>query len=158
MIKNTPDDTDTPDSSGPRPALLLEHNVFIVWKPEYNLGIQIIDEQHRGIVSIINSLHFGMRNNYGKDILAPIIEMMHDYTRIHFQIEEGFLEKIDFPSVEKHRELHSALSVKLIDAGRGNAMGRDPHQFMDFLKNWWIDHICREDLAYRDYVLSSAKK
>ncbi|MDR0517081.1 MAG: hemerythrin family protein [Fibromonadaceae bacterium] len=139
--------------SGFHPALL-EHNIFIVWKPEYNLGISIIDEQHRGIVSTINSLHFGMQNNYGKNMLSPIIDMMHDYTRIHFQIEEGFLEKIDFPNVKKHHELHRDLSSKLVDIGRNSLLDKDPYQFMDFLKNWWISHICNEDLIYKDYVQS----
>jgi hemerythrin len=137
---------------------MLEHNIFIVWNSEYNLGIPIIDEQHRGIVSTINSLHFGMQNNYGKNILSPIIEMMYDYTRIHFQIEESFLEKIDFPNAKRHHELHRDLSSKLVATGNSSLLDKDPYQFMDFLKGWWINHICNEDLIYKNYILSSAKK
>jgi hemerythrin len=130
---------------------MLKHNVFIVWNPEYNLGIPIIDEQHRGIVSTINSLHFGLQNNYGKDMFSPIIDMMHNYTRIHFQLEESFLEKIDSPNAKRHHELHRDLSSKLDDIGRDITLNKDPYQFMDFLKNWWINHICNEDLIYKDY-------
>jgi hemerythrin len=137
---------------------MLEHNVFIVWSPEYNLGIPIIDEQHRGIVSTINSLHFGLQNNYGKNMLSPIVDMMHDYTRIHFQIEESFLEKIDFPNAKMHHKLHLDLSARLDDAGRLSILDKDPYEFLDFLKNWWINHICSEDLIYRDYVISSVEK
>jgi hypothetical protein len=25
---------------------------------------------------------------------------------------------------------------------------------MVFLKNWWINHICNEDLIFRDYLVS----
>jgi hemerythrin len=134
--------------------VMLEHNVFIIWKPEYNLGIPIIDEQHRGIVSTINSLHFGMQNNYVKNILTPIIDMMNDYTRIHFQIEESFLEAIDFPSAKRHHDLHCDLSSKLSNTGRHSMMDKDPRQFMDFLKNWWINHICSEDLIFRNYLFT----
>jgi hemerythrin len=137
---------------------MLEHNVFIVWSSEYNLGIPIIDEQHRGIVSTINSLHFGLQNNFGKHMLSPIIDMMHNYTRIHFQVEESFLEKIDFPHAKKHHELHNDLTTELFNAGKNSVLDKDPYEFMDFLKNWWINHICREDLIYRDYILPSAKK
>ena len=132
--------------------LLLEHNIFIVWKPEYNLGIPIIDEQHRGIVTTINSLHYGMQNNYGRAMLAPIIDMMHDYTRIHFQIEESFQEQIDFPNAKKHHALHSELSAKLSSAGHRSVLDRDPYEFLDFLKEWWIHHICSEDLAFRNFL------
>jgi hemerythrin len=137
---------------------ILEHSVFIVWNPEYNLGIPIIDEQHRGIVSTINSLHFGLQNNYGKNMLSPIIDMMHDYTRIHFQIEESFLEKIDFPHAKKHHELHRDLAVELFQASKSSMTEKDPYEFLAFLKNWWINHICHEDLVYRDYLISSVKK
>ena len=131
--------------------LFLEHGLFIVWKPEYNLGIPIIDEHHRGIVSIMNSLHFGMQNNYAKEILTPIIDMMHDYTRIHFQIEENFLEKIDFPSAKKHHEFHLDLSSRLSKLKKESVLDKDSYQLMDFLKQWWISHICSEDLIYRDH-------
>ena len=122
--------------------ILLEHNLFIVWKPEYNIGIPIIDEQHRGIVTTINSLHFGMQNNYVRNMLNPIVDMMYDYTRIHFQIEEDFLEKIDFPHAKGHKDLHRELSIKLTDSGHRSTLYRDPHEFLGFLKQWWINHIC----------------
>ncbi len=50
--------------------LLLNHNVFIVWEDKYNVGIPIIDEQHRGIVTTINSLHFGIQHDYYTDIIT----------------------------------------------------------------------------------------
>ena len=134
--------------------ILLDHNVFIVWKPEFNLGIPIIDEHHRGIVTTINTLHFGMQHNYVKDVLAPVIDMMYDYTHIHFRIEEHFLEVIDFPNAKMHHGLHEALSSKLADAGRHSMLDKDPYNFLDFLKDWWINHICIEDLVFRNHLFN----
>jgi hemerythrin len=137
--------------------LLIDHNVYIKWSTDYDLGIPIIDDQHRGIVIIINSLHFGMQNVYVKNMLAPIIDMMNHYTRIHFQVEEDFLDLIGVADVERHRELHRELSSKLADAGRKSMFDKDPHQFMDFLKEWWLGHICDEDLKYKDNFRSFAE-
>ena len=137
---------------------LMEQNVFIIWKPEYNLGIPIIDEQHRGIVSTINSLHFGMQTGYIRDILKAVIDMMYDYTRIHFEVEEEFLAKIDYPNAQKHHMLHLDLSSKLSNASRNSLLGKDPHEFMDFLKNWWINHICHEDLIFRNFLVELIEK
>ena len=138
--------------------LFLEHNVFIVWRPKYNLGIRIIDEHHRGIVSIINSLHFGMQNNYVKDVLGPIIDMMHDYTHIHFKIEEDFLKKVDYPNAKKHHEFHTELIIQLNKISRNSIMGKDSYQVLEFLKKWWINHICHDDLLFRDYLFKINKK
>jgi hemerythrin len=129
----------------------MRHNVFIVWKPEYNLGIPIIDEQHRGIVTIINSLYYGMQHNYVNSIIVPIIDMMHDYTQIHFQIEVDLLEKNYFPDIKSHHVLHQKLLTKLNEVGRKTMLDKDPYQFMGFLKEWWINHICKEDMAFRNY-------
>ena len=133
-------------------SILFDRNIFIIWKPEYNLGIPIIDEQHRGIVTIINSLYFGMQHDCIKKIFRPIIAMMENYTNIHFQTEETFLEKVNFPTAAEHHKLHRELSSKLTSIGVTSIMKNDPYEFMEFLKKWWIHHICNEDLIYRNYL------
>ncbi len=133
--------------------ILLHHNVFIVWEEKYNIGIPIIDEQHRGIVTTINSLHFGINNNYFSETFAPFVEMITDYTRIHFQIEENFMEQIDPAFAAGHRELHDKLLSQLMFTGHKSQYDKDPKEFLGFLKNWWINHICNEDLMFRNYLL-----
>jgi hemerythrin len=142
-------------SNKPR-KVLLEHHVFISWDPKYNLGIPIIDEQHRGIVTTINSLHFGIQNNFINSTFAAIVQMMMDYTKIHFEIEEAFLETINYSQAKEHKELHNILLDQLVSTGKQSLSNKDPKQFMDFLKSWWINHICDEDLKYKDYLVASS--
>ena len=127
----------------------LVHNIFIVWNPEYDLGIPIIDEQHRGIVTIINSLYYGTQNHYIKNILSPTIGMLRSYADIHFQTEEHFLESINFPDIAKHRLLHKEYTSKLAKVERGISIDKDPRQLMVFLKDWWLGHICEEDMLFK---------
>ena len=131
-----------------------DHLIYIAWKPEYNLGIPIIDEQHRGIVSIINSLYYGMQHTYMQGFLAPIVDMLHNYTRIHFQIEEHFLEQSDYPDLKNHIILHQELIAKLDEVGRKSLLEGDPYQLMVFLKNWWLHHICEVDMQYKDHIIT----
>jgi hemerythrin len=133
------------------------HNVYIIWKPEYDLGIPIVDEQHRGIVTIINSLYYGMQNKYGEDLLVPVNGMINEYTRIHFKIEENFLEKFNYPELKEHKEAHRELIDKLNKIGKESLHLHDPKEFMDFLKEWWINHICHKDRAFLDYLLKAQK-
>ena len=128
----------------------LEHNVFIVWKAEYELGIPIIDEQHRGVVTIINSLHYGTQSSNIKNILSPTIGMLHSYADIHFQTEEYFLKTINYPDAANHRLLHQEYTSKLAGIERESSADRDPHQLMCFLKKWWLGHICEEDMLFKN--------
>jgi len=133
---------------------LFKHNLFIVWKPEYDLGIPIIDEQHRGIVTTINSLFYAMQNKHGENVLKPVIGMVTEYTHIHFEIEENFLRKCGFTDVEKHSELHNELKRALSNVGNKSMWEHNPQEFLEFLKNWWIDHICNKDRVFRDYIFN----
>ena len=132
--------------------------VFIAWKPEYELGIPIADEQHRGIVSTINSLYYAMRNKQGEKLLQPVIGMVVEYTRIHFEIEVAILRQCGFPDAEHHNQLHSELFDTLMRVGRKSAWDRDPHSFMEFLKAWWISHICDKDRMFRDFLRGRAPR
>ena len=133
---------------------LLYHNVLIAWEPSYNLGIPIVDEQHRGVVTTINSLYYGMQHKHGESMLVPIINMIYDYTRVHFDIEESFLERCSYPDMKNHRALHAELTDTLTKVGRKSILSKDPYQFLDFLKTWWIDHICDKDKVFRGYILT----
>jgi hemerythrin len=131
---------------------MLNHNILIVWEPAYNLGIPIVDEQHRGIVSTINSLCYGIQNKHGNEILRPVIGMVSEYTRIHFEIEEDFLKKCGYPNLENHRILHKELTSALSHTSKDSIWNKDPQEFLNFLKDWWINHICKEDRVFSQYV------
>ena len=131
---------------------VLNHSILIVWKPDYNLGIPIVDEQHRGIVSTINSLCYAIQNKQGNQILQPVTSMVTEYTRIHFELEEDFLQKCGYPNLEAHRTLHKELTNALSHVSKESIWNRDPQEFLDFLKDWWINHICKEDLVFTHYL------
>ena len=137
---------------------LTPHTVFIVWKPEYNLGIPVIDEQHRGIVTTINSLYYALQHQLGENLLKPVIGMVNEYTRLHFAIEEDFQAKCGFPGAERHHGWHLELLNKLSRVGRKSQWDHDPHSFLEFLKEWWIVHICEQDRVFRDYLRDARLK
>ena len=86
--------------------------LYIVWDESNNLGIPIIDEQHRGIVTIINSLHHCIRQGQGEDAIRPIMTMLEQYTVIHFKTEEWFMKEAGYPELEAHLALHRNLAAK----------------------------------------------
>jgi hemerythrin-like metal-binding protein len=126
--------------------------LYIVWNESNNVGISIIDEQHRGIISTINSLYHFIQRGQGEDILRSIMVMLVQYTNIHFNTEETLMEESGYPEIEGHRELHQSLYDKTkamsFDAGRNT----DPEKVLRFLKEWWLGHINKEDKKYVPYL------
>ncbi|MDR2964755.1 MAG: hypothetical protein LBU88_03165, partial [Treponema sp.] len=57
-----------------------------------------------------------------------------------------------------HESLHKELTDELHQFRRLNILKKDHFQFLDFLKKWWIDHICDKDRQFRDYLLEDPKR
>ena len=150
MISNN---THENNKKGGAHSASLEHNLFVIWKPEYDLGINVIDEQHRGIVAIINSLYYGAQSDHIKNLFSATSSMLHSYADIHFQTEEFFLDTIGYPGAADHRLLHQEYTSKLAEIDRERSACSDPHLLMDFLKKWWLGHICEEDMLFKDYFV-----
>ena len=131
---------------------LFDHNVLILWKPAYELKIPVIDEQHRTIVAIINSLFYAIQNGHGEKMLTSISNIMCEYTRIHFELEEDYLIRCDFFEMTEHKRLHAELVDKLIKFGEEDVRGQAPTEFLNFLKEWWLEHICVKDMVFRNYL------
>jgi len=124
----------------------MNNNLYITWKEEYNTGISIIDEQHRGIISTINSLYHFIQDGHGDDILDSTMLTLEQYIKIHFQTEEALLEKANYPEYDSHVELHKKWNerTRMLSLKENT----DPTVILKFLKNWWMEHINIEDRKY----------
>lgn len=131
--------------------------LLIVWNDSDNLGIPIIDEQHRCIVSTINSLYCFLRTKSAKKMLNPIINSIREYTKIHFYTEEHILIDTGYPHLLAHQELHAKLTVKALSTGNESILMGDPQAFLIFLKNWWLNHIRQQDRLYADHVIEKLR-
>jgi hemerythrin-like metal-binding protein len=130
----------------------MQNNLFIVWNDTNKTGIPIIDEQHRGIISNINSLHYFMQLGHGEEILKPTLIVLNQYVGIHFRTEIALLVKANYPDLELHKGLHKSLSEKTKKYGVEITKDKDPKKILYFLKDWWLDHINKEDKKYIPFI------
>jgi len=128
-------------------------SLFIVWGPQNCLGIPIIDEQHRAIVSTINSFYYFVKEGSGLQMLTPILGILEHYTNIHFQLEEALMRQAGYPSLDEHVLLHRKLAARTrsiaVEAARDYAADM---KALDFLKEWWLGHINHEDRQYAPHL------
>lgn len=132
-------------------------NLLIVWSESDNLGIPIIDEQHRCIVGTINSLHHFLRTKNATRMLNPVIDSIREYTKIHFYTEERLLADTGYPHLPEHKELHAKLNSQTLSIGNKSILMNDPQAFLQFLKEWWLSHIRKQDRLYVGHVLRQLK-
>lgn len=126
--------------------------LYIVWKDSHNLNLPIIDEQHRGIVSTINSLYYFVCIGKGYDALLPTLRIIEQYTVLHFETEEQAMLESRYPALERHQRLHRELREKTRTILGVSALNHDPMQALHFLKDWWLTHISIEDRQFSDWL------
>lgn len=130
----------------------MRSTLYIVWKDHNNLGIPIIDEQHRGIVSTINSLHHFIHSGHSNEIIKPTMVILEQYTVIHFGAEEALMTKAGYPDFNQHVELHRQLVTHTKKLSLEASRNQDSNMVLKFLKDWWLGHINREDKKYVPFL------
>ena len=122
--------------------------LYIVWSKENELGVPIIDEQHRGIVSTINSFYYFVQQGHGSEALSPTLNILAQYTNLHFKAEEKLMERAKYPALDDHLTLHKELAKKMMILARDLISKEDANSLLSLLKSWWLGHINQEDRKY----------
>ena len=129
---------------------------FIVWKDEFATGVPIIDEQLRGLVSLINTFFFHRADAKGdiSRFLVPTAEMFKSYAQLNFLTVERLLRETRYPNLEECRKKHREVirRIRIMDARYRRE--RDADAFLDLLKNYWIKSIQSEKEPYMSHILA----
>ena len=83
------------------------------WVPEYNTGIDVIDDQHRRILDYINEID-AIDVNTDRERVKQILENIIDYTQSHFTFEESLQEEAGYKYRVPHKRVHDLFIKKYI--------------------------------------------
>ena len=115
------------------------------WVPEYNTGIDVIDDQHKRILDYINEI---VEINDGTDRarVKQILDNIIDYTQSHFTFEESLQEEAGYNYRVPHKRVHD-LFIKKIESYRDRfEMGQSIEgELHEVLSQWFINHNQRDD-------------
>ena len=130
--------------------------LYIIWHERNETGIALIDEQHKGIVSIINTFFYMMVKGTNNHILYSCIsETLKNYSRIHFITEEDYLAASKYSDIEKHIKLHRQLTLEIERIELQGIRANDAKPLLEFLKKWWLEHINDKDRLYVPHLQRS---
>ena len=121
----------------------------ISWNERFDTGIEIIDLQHRKIVSMINDLHTSSVKNE-VDIISNILKRMREYVAEHFSFEEELMLAANYRYADTHIQLHQRFLERLDHMSQRHLSGEQISKELSiFLTKWLTHHIGHED---QDYV------
>lgn len=133
---------------------------LINWDDSYSVKVNLIDEQHKKLVALINELHEAMKAGKAKDKLGSILNDLVNYTVYHFQTEETFFKKTNFPESADHQKKHNDLVAQVKEVKEKFDSGSYvlAAEVMNFLKDWLLNHILKSDKKFGEFVVKNGFK
>lgn len=125
----------------------------IEWSDKYSVGVSELDNQHIKIIELINELNANMDLTSRSDKLHNILGRIILYAQNHLDYEEKLLKEYNYPDYENHKNKHQSYKQKVSDFAVEILEYREdmPTDLLNYLKQWWTNHILIEDMKYKPF-------
>ena len=125
-------------------------------KQEYYTGIDFIDEEHKKLFEIANTVYELLTNEFipdKYDYIMEIVNELKDYAKYHFKHEEEYMRIINYKKFLSHKVVHDDFIEKIseydehiVDENQKETL----LELLEFLTDWLVDHILMQDKAIVD--------
>lgn len=127
---------------------------YLKWDASMDTGIELIDNDHKKLLALINQLQNATQYNVDEHIIDQIMDDLINYTKYHFEREEFLMHNNEYPDYSNHKQLHKNMIDKMSDCII--KYKSNPEHTIDdalnFLKSWLINHIKGEDKKYIPFM------
>ncbi len=133
----------------------------MMWKDKYMVGVETIDEQHKELFKRLSEF-IQIVQDKGKsweerlDKVKETMSFMKEYVVFHFNDEEAYQEKINYPDMEIHKEAHRKFKEGINEYveifQQGGFTEERIQEFSAKLMTWLIMHVGKMDQKIGEYV------
>ena len=126
------------------------------WKEEYSVKVKELDEQHKKLFGFINDLNDAVHAENTKKELYEMIDDLNNYAKFHLATEERYFEQFDYVDRQEHEKRHNDYIVEVLNFEEkvhklnGHDATKVAFEMLDFLEDWWVNHILHEDKGYTE--------
>ena len=128
---------------------------MLAWSDDLSVGIAIIDEQHKGLLAMLNQINEGIRGGWAKKAREEVLAKLVEYAVIHMATEENLMKEAGYPAEEEHIQHHKNLIEMVgdyIDKYNQNP-STSSYELLFFLRRWLVDHTQKDDKLLGQYLV-----
>ncbi|NDV19723.1 bacteriohemerythrin [Pseudodesulfovibrio sp. JC047] len=127
---------------------------FIEFTEENRIGIAEIDEQHRNLFTLLNTMHTATIEGQEHSAIVAIFDDLIVYTVEHFDTEEKYMQEYQYPQYTDHKKEHDDLTGQALQLQMQFNSGSATVTFelLDFLNGWLNDHTMGTDRELGDFL------
>ncbi len=124
------------------------------WKETYSVGVKALDDQHKMLVSHLNTIYQLFDDPSQKDKAGNLLAELEQYAMVHFKSEEDLFVKYKFHGLDIHAKEHRYYEQKVNEfKTRFNSSDdKVTLDMLEFLADWLTGHILGSDQDYHKYL------
>ncbi len=125
----------------------------LVWNDRYNVGVNVIDKEHKKLFRILNKLFaYGQQETKRSWVCQETVKYFKDHALRHFQDEEEYMASIGYAGLKTHRRIHKNFRETTLPALEKELELADyseeaVNHFLGVCAGWLIGHTLIEDQA-----------
>ncbi len=127
------------------------------WDDKYSIHNFMIDEQHKKLFELANIAYNMIGKQTDNAEIKKILVALFDYMKTHFKDEETYMESINFPLLNAHREHHREIVSEMTLLIR-NMKYDFKQQLAIITEQWLVKHIIQEDMRIGEYQQEMLEK
>ena len=131
--------------------------MLLEWDDKYSVKNYLIDEQHKKLFELTNMADNMIGKQTDPAEIKKILAALFEYMRTHFHDEEVYMENIQYPSLELHKEKHKQIVTEMTTLVR-NMKYDFKQQLVVIMEQWLLRHILQEDMGYAKYLEETNRK
>lgn len=125
----------------------------VVWNDRYNLGVDVIDKEHKKLFGILNKLFdFGEQETKNRWVCQEAVKYFKNHALKHFDDEESYMLSIGYEGMEMHKRIHNNFKAITLPSLEKELTMTDYSEealdhFIGVCAGWLIGHTMIEDHA-----------
>lgn len=131
---------------------------FIDWSDALSVGFGEVDQDHKKLVEIVNSLDEAVSGESNPELVGQVFDELLSYTQWHFRHEERMMQTYAYPDMFNHKAEHQELLNQAVDLKQKYENGDPsvPQALLPFLKDWLTTHIMETDKKLGKHLAQKA--
>lgn len=127
----------------------------IKWDESLSVGIKEIDDDHKNLIEYYNNFFAACFSSMGEAVVNETLIKLIEYTKYHFEREEGLMEKEGYSGLTEQKNEHENLLRTTLEFQEKVASGSSDsvsHDILVFLNNWLETHLMGLDADFAKFV------
>lgn len=130
----------------------------LVWTPQYNIGIKVLDEEHHALFDSVNRIQTAMSQQQDRAAIMPMLGELFEQTSRHFKGEEAMMADNGYSGAMLHSLKHQHLLEQAVAFLTRYNRGAGLNDYsLGFLRDWLVTHIQDTDKLFALWLREHGK-